>query len=177
MLIVAENLVDLIAVFPNVGAKSFPGVVAAKNHEDVLVLLDKLLPHLLAGVTLWFDTTVRISRFGGVNVSVRKNNDAVFWVFGDDGVCPVQYFIPRFAFERDDKKTHSRGLKLIPRIVVLIRVECAAKLVSLCELVAREVCVEMGRAIHPDIATKFVIGLHETHVMISDAHDVWYLPI
>ena len=44
MLIVTENLVNFLAMFANIGGKSFPSAMAAKNHEDVLMFLDTCLP-------------------------------------------------------------------------------------------------------------------------------------
>ena len=49
-LVVAQDLVDLVAVIPGVCANGLSSVVTAENHEDVLVLLDELLPRLLTGV-------------------------------------------------------------------------------------------------------------------------------
>ena len=60
-LVVAQNLVNLVAVISGVCANGLSTVVPAKNHEDVLVLLDELLPDLLAGVAFGLHSTPGVS--------------------------------------------------------------------------------------------------------------------
>ena len=57
----SENLVNLVAVISGVCANGLSTVVPAKNHENVLMLLDELLPDLLAGVTFGLHSTPGVS--------------------------------------------------------------------------------------------------------------------
>lgn len=60
-LVVAQDLVNLVAVISGVGANGLSSVMTAENHEDVLVLLDELLPRLLTGVAFDLHSTRGIS--------------------------------------------------------------------------------------------------------------------
>lgn len=52
---------NLIAVISGVCPNGLSRVVTAENHEDILVLLDELLPRLLTGVAFGLHSTRGIS--------------------------------------------------------------------------------------------------------------------
>ena len=68
--LVAQNLVDLVAVISGGGKNGLSRVVTAENHEDVLVLLDELLPRLLAGVAFGLHSP-GVSRHARVHIGTR----------------------------------------------------------------------------------------------------------
>ena len=176
MLIVAQNLVDLVTLLARVCANGLARVVTAENHEDVLMVPDKFLPRLLAGVALGLHSP-RISRLVRLHIGVRQDNDPVVRVLRDDSVCPIQNFIARLAFKCNNEEAHSCCLEVVPGIVMAIWIESAAKLASFCELVAGKVGVEMRGAVDADIPAILIVRLLKTHVMISQAHAVGHFPV
>ena len=151
--------------------------VTAENHEHVLVLLDELLPHLLAVVAFEFQP-IGGSRLVFLQVGMRQDNGTVVRMLGNDSAGPIQDFVAGVILKSDNQKLQPCGLEVIPGIVMAIRVEGAAELGALSKFVARKVCVEMRGPVDGNIeAILIFVRLLVAHVMVSQAHAVGNFPV
>lgn len=113
-LVVAQELVYLIAMISCIRSNGFPGVMATENHENILVFPDELLPRLLPVVSLRLHAPIRLSRPVRPHVSVCQDHDAVPGVPRHYLIGPYQHFVAGLTLERNDKKFHPGLLEMIP---------------------------------------------------------------
>jgi len=168
--------VNLVAVISGGSENGLAEEVTAKNHEDVPVFPDQLLPHLLAVVAFELQA-VGGSRLISPQVGVRQDNDTVVRMLGNCSVRPIQDFVAGVVLKSDNKKLQPCGLEVVPGIVMAIRMAGAAKLAPFCEFLARKVGVEMRGPVDTDITAILIVRLLKTHVMVSQAHAVGNFPV
>ena len=149
-LVVAQDLVDRVAMISGGGKNGLSTEVTTENHEHVLVPADELLPHLLAVVALEFQL-IGGSRLVFLQVGVRQGNDTVVRMLGNDSVRPIQNFVAGMVFKSDNQKLQPCFLEVVPGIVMAIRIEGAAKLATFCEFFARKVGIKMRSPVDSDI--------------------------
>ena len=108
---------------------------------------------------------------------MSQNDDAMFGMFGNHFVRPIQNFVAWFAFERYDQELHSGGIEVIPRIVMAFGIEGSAELLGLGKFLAWKIFVEVSGSVHGDVPAVFVVRLLESHVVVSQAQAVGHVAI
>ena len=108
---------------------------------------------------------------------MSQNDDAMFGMFGNHFVRPIQNFVAWFAFERHDQEFHSGGIEMIPRIVMAFGIEGSAELLGLGKFLAWKIFVELSGSIHGDVPAVLVVRFLKPHVVVSQAQAVGHVAI
>ena len=139
---------NLIAMITLGGQDCLSTCMPAQNHEDIFVFADQFPPDRFPCVSLdlvsqFFEPFSICSHVG-----MSQNDNAMYGMFGNHFVRPIQNFVAWFAFQRHDEELHSGRIDMIPRIIMAFRVVGSAEFLGLGKFFPRKIFIEVSGPVY-----------------------------